>query len=120
MGYFNSLVRQVEGQYPNHFERVASRLREGHTALEVRNQLIEELDLSRLQAGKVVEDVEKAVRDWRIASGAGIGLALLAIGFFSPFSVFFWLCLFFGSAQAVAGTRGLQAYQFAEDPTNAS
>ena len=115
MGYFGSLVSQYEGRYPNHFEVVAARLREGQTPLEVRNQLMEEIGLSRLQAGKVVEDVEKARRDWQIAMGVGVGTVLAAIGLLSPWSLVFWLCLFFGSAQAVAGMRGMQAYQFAED-----
>jgi hypothetical protein len=115
MGYFSSLVSQYEGRYPTHFETVAARLREGQSSLEVRNQLMEEKDLSRLQAGKVVEDVEKAVRDWRIASGTGIGLVLVTVGFLPPLSLGFLFGLLIGSAQAIAGMRGMQAYQFAEE-----
>ena len=118
MGYFAALIDQYEGRYPNHFETVAARLRDGQTPLEVRKRLMDERNLTRLQAGKVVGDVEKAIRDWQVAVGVGVGTVLVAIGLLSPWSVLFWIALFFGSAQAIAGMRGMQAYQFAEDPAS--
>ncbi len=118
VGYFSSLIRQYEGRYPPHFEAVAARMRDGQTPLEVRKQLMDEKNLSRLQAGKVVGDVEKAIRDWQVAMGVGVGTVLVAIGRLPPASLLFWSALFFGSAQAIAGMRGLQAYQFAESPNS--
>lgn len=116
MGYFESLVDQYHGRTPPHFEAVAARLRDGASALSVRRQLEAEQDLSRFKAGKIVEDVEKAIDAWRISLGTGIGLLIVVLALFSPYHPVFWIGLVVGAAQSVAGMRGMQQYQSAVDP----
>jgi len=110
------MVDQHLGRTPAQFNRVAARLRDGQSALSVRRDLEEEQNLSRLKAGKVVEDVEKAITAWRVALGSGIGLVLFASLLFSPLSIVFWLAMLSGAAQFVAGARGMQQYRSAVDP----
>lgn len=117
MSFFQALVDQYLGRTPDHFDRIASRLRNGQSALSVRRQLREEFDLSRLQAGKKVEYVEKAIRAWRVSLGTGVGLILVAFSLVSPWHPAFWIAMLFGVAQAVAGMRGMHTYQHAVDPT---
>jgi len=117
MRFFQALVDQYLGRTPDHFDRIAARLRDGQSALSVRRQLREEFDLSRLQAGKKVEYVEKAVRAWRVSLGTGVGLILVALSVISPWHPAFWIAILFGVVQSVAGMRGMHAYQHAADPT---
>lgn len=111
MSYFRSLIDQYQGRTPQDFDRVAARLKEGDSSLSIRNDIMDADDLSRLEAGKRVEAVERAIRDWRISLGTGLGLFLVAVLFVSPFHPFFWLGMGFGLAQTVAGMRGIHQYQ---------
>lgn len=113
MNVFEALVNQYLGRTPPHFDVVASRIREGQSALAIRRQLEDDYDLTRFQAGKIVDDVEKAITAWRTSLGTGIGLIALVLIFVTPYSPIFWIGLVVGVAQTVAGMRGMQRFQSA-------
>lgn len=116
MSFFQSLVDQYFGRKPKHFDLIASRLREGKSSLEVRRELTDQFDLSKLQAGKLVQDVERAIKAWRVSLGTGMGAVGLAVFFLPPVSLAFVGLMIFGLAQTVAGMRGMHTYRQAEDP----
>jgi hypothetical protein len=117
MSFFQSLVDHYFGRTPNHFDLVAPRLRDGKSSLEVRRELRDRFDdLSRLQAGKIVQDVERSITAWRTCLGTGMGAVGFAIVLLPPLSIGVLLCMVFGCAQTVAGMRGMHVYQQAESP----
>jgi len=119
VGLFQSLVDQYFGRKPNHFDLIAPHLRDGKSSLEVRRELRNRFDgLSRLQAGKLVQDVERSVRAWRTCLGTGMGAMGLATFLFSPLNPLFAVCMVFGLAQTVAGMRGMHTYQQATLPSD--
>ena len=98
-----------------HFARIASQLRQGVSAPAVRDQLIAAYGFSRLQAGKLVEDVVRGVRIARmnLVSGAFLGLLGAAGLAFVGDGLLFWGLLVGGGVQFAAGYKTLAAYRSA-------
>ena len=113
MNFFENLVSEYTSGEPENYERIASQLREGTSSLQIRNQLMEEYGLSRLAAGKMVEDVERRIKTAKLnlASGGGIILFGVIVFLTNPALIASYAIIFFGVVQFVGGLRGWRSYQ---------
>lgn len=107
------LINQYIGQQPEAFDQVAAKMKNGGSSLHIRRQLVETRGISRLAAGKIVENVEKAIRAARVnlASGAGFYLLGLLLLLLTPYTIWVYVFMFVGTVQFAAGLKGWRAYR---------
>ena len=106
-------AEEHEIQESNHFDRIAAQLRAHVPAPRVRDELMKDLGLSKLAAGKLVEDVQKGVRMAKInlVSGGGVWLFGATLLFLGNDGLLVWLLLLSGTVQLAAGLRTMRAYR---------
>lgn len=99
-------------QETSHFPRIAVQLRAGVPAPRVRDQLMQDHDLSRLRAGKLVEDVQKSVRRAKLnmISGAFMWVIGASMLYFVGFGLLFFILFVGGGTQFAAGHRTMKQY----------
>ncbi len=108
---FESLVGLYFPGKPKRYDSVATSLRSGTPPLAVRNQMMEEDGMTRLEAGKIVESVQKTIKASK--TSLVIGPILLVLGVFSLPGFFAIVMTLAGIGQTVAGFRGWRMYQSA-------
>ncbi|MEM8486554.1 MAG: hypothetical protein AAF564_13465 [Bacteroidota bacterium] len=107
MSFFQNLIEHYLFPDPKGFNLIATRLKQGHSALEIRNQLMEETGGSRLATGKIVEQVVKAIKIAKInmVSGALLFAFCLFMVLFVAIGLATLFGLVAGAAQFIAGRR---------------
>lgn len=105
-----------------HFNRIAAQLNAGRPYPLVRDDLMTDYGLSRLQAGKLVEDVTRGVRKAKLLRGSGITTGLIGLGMllFIGRGLLPWFLFVSGALQVLAAVRTLKAFKNArEEPAQA-
>ena len=104
-----------EVQEGTYFPRIAAQLRAGVPAPRIRDQLINDFELSRLAAGKLVEDVQKGIRIARmnLVAGAGVWLIGFMLLMVAGSGLLSWGLVVTGTVQLAAGYRTMRAYRAA-------
>ena len=102
---FKNLVETYLMPEPRGFTLIASRLKRGMTPLDIRNQLMEETGASRLKAGKLVEETQKAIQIAKINQFSGASLFAISLVILLFFSLDFRAVIgvVIGAAQFAAG-----------------
>ncbi len=108
---FESLIGLYFPGKPKRYDSVATSLRSGTAPLAVRNQMMEDEGMSRLEAGKIVEDVQKTIKASKTSLVVGPILLVLGILFFP--GILAAVMIVAGIGQTIAGTRGWRMYQAA-------
>ncbi len=106
-----SLVGLYSTGKPKRFDSVATSLRSGTAPLAVRNQMMESEGMSRLEAGKIVEDVQKTVK--AIKTSLVAGPIVLVLGLLLLPGILAIVMTVTGAGQTIAGVRGWRMYQSA-------
>ena len=114
MRFFNDLVEEYLLPEPKGFAYYAARRKAGASPLEIRAELMDMTGASRLAAGKLVGEAEKAIKIAKINMVSGIGLLLLGILLLLTGDWRGVFALIVGPAQFAAGRRVWHIYQKAE------
>ena len=109
-----------EIQENEHFARIAAQLQNNVSPPQIRNALMDELHISRLSAGKLVEDVQKGVRmaKLNLLSGSVFWSLGAMLYIFVGGGLITWGLIVGGALQMSAGYRPYQAYRNATTATS--
>ena len=116
MAFFQDLIEEYIFPQSEQFDLIAMQLRKGKSPLEIRRLLMQELDLSKLAVGKMVENVVKAIKvaKGNMVSGAFFVVLASVLAYLGGIDITRIILFFIGGAQFIAGWRVWQQYKQAE------
>ena len=116
MSFFQNLIEQYLFPDPKGFNLIAARLKQGQSALKIRNQLMEETGGSKLATGKLVDQVVKAIKVAKVnmLGGGAVFIFCLLLLLFVALDIRSIVGAVLGAAQFTAGRRIWRLYKRAK------
>ena len=113
MSFFRQLTQDYRSTKPKYFDVIAQELHKGISLSRISSKLMDDHGLSRLAAGKTVENVQRKIKMMKVNLVTGFTMVFIGFIFFllNSGSIFSYILFFFGSLQLYAGLNDRKEYK---------
>jgi len=113
MSFFRQLTQDYRSTKPKYFDVIAQELHKGISPSRISSKLMDDHGLSRLAAGKTVENVQRKIKMMKVNLVTGFTMVFIGFIFFllNSGSIFSYILFFFGSLQLYAGLNDRKEYK---------
>src|SRR6056297_373546 len=113
MSFIRQLTQDYRSTKPKYFDVIAQELHKGISPSRISSKLMDDHGLSRLAAGKTVENVQRKIKMMKVNLVTGFTMVFIGFIFFLLISgsIFSYILFFFGSLQLYAGLNDRKEYK---------